>query len=400
MELAKNWPKIKPFKIFLVIISFILLLICCFINISSITDGNFSKIEVESISSAINGKLILKNPLNLPYKLAIYLCLKLGLTSVFMLRAVVAVFGVMLALLFYSLLKKWFSAKIAWLATAMMVSSSLFLNYNRLAVPSVLMPLGLLGLLWATWWIHQSNKINFHILLAAIIVISCFYVPGMIWFILLLVLFQKKHITNFYRKTSKSTLILAISISIFLLLPLLRALALNPVLIKSWLALPNQLDLTILIKELIIVPISLIAKAPLNPVFNLGRLPYLDILTFCLSVLGIYAFSKRYKLMRTRALTLTIIITWILIGFNNNTQINIILPLIYITVCAGIMFLLQQWFSVFPKNPIARTAGIILLSGVISLSLYYNFTRYFVAWANNPISQNAFEIKNPTNLLQ
>ncbi len=134
--------------------------------------------------------------------------------------------------------------------------------------------------------------------------------------------------------------------------------------------------------------------------FNLARLPYLDILTICLVILGSYAFLLRLDLVRTRALIGAVIISWFIIAFDNSAQINLLLPLIYLTVAAGIMFMLQQWYSVFPKNPIARNIGLILLFSVISISLYYNTTRYFVAWANNPVSQQAFQIKPTSNLLQ
>ena len=49
------------------------------------------------------------------------------------------------------------------------------------------------------------------------------------------------------------------------------------------------------------------------------------------------------------------------------------------------MFILQQCI-VFSQNPIARMLAIIMVLAVVSISIFYNSTRYFVAWSNNPIT--------------
>lgn len=282
----------------------------------------------------------------------------------------------------------------------MLLTSGLFLNFTRLAVTDILLPLGLLGLLWSAWWVFQSKRTGPTLILSVFILAASFYIPGLIWFTILVAFIQRRHLIGAFKRTPVPAIFGALVVMALLLAPLGRAFVLDPQLTREWLALPASFSMQQFVQDLIYVPASLVVRAPLNPVFNVGRLPYMDVFTICLVILGSYAFLLRLDLVRTRALIGAIIIAWLLIAFKNTVQINLLLPLLYITVAAGIMFLLQQWYSVFPKNPIARTIGLVLLFGVVSISIYYNTTRYFLAWTNNPISKQAFQEKPPSNLLQ
>lgn len=379
-------------------ISLTLLIFISVFGISTITNNKLSQPEMNAIESSLSGQKILDNPLFAPFKIPIYFLTKTGLASVFSLRMVSATYGIILAVFFYFFIKRWFSYKIAWLATAMLATSGLYLNYNRLALPYVLLPLSFLILLWSSWWIYQSKNVRARLAVAICLVITCFYIPGLIWFALILVLLQKPHFKNMFTGITKAYFFISVFLVSLLLMPLILAFLKDTSLLLQWLALPSQLDFKLLFNNLLQIPISLVIRSELNPIFNLGRLPYLDILTISLAILGTYAFAIRYKLMRTKALILSIIIALLLLSFENQIQINILLPVIYIVVASGIMFLLQQWLSVFPKNPVAKVIGITLITCTLSLSIYYNTVRYFLAWGNNPISQQSFQIRLPEKL--
>lgn len=74
-------------------------------------------------------------------------------------------------------------------------------------------------------------------------------------------------------------------------------------------------------------------------------------------------------------------------------NIAIFLPLIYIVIGGGMSYLLIQWLTVFPKNPIARSVGVGLVSLLALLISVYHLDRYFIAWPLNPASQAAFSEK-------
>lgn len=372
----------------------------CFNNLESMTSGLLSQPEIEAVQAASSAKLIMADPLFLPHKLLQWGVLQFADGSVHLLRAVSAIFGLGLVVLFYFLVRHWFSPLIGWLTSVMLLTAVIFLQYARLAVPDILLPLALLGLLASAWWIYKSKRPGIALPVSALIICSALYVPGMIWFALLALVAQRRHITTLVKRVPLPSLVLFSLFGLALLAPLGRAIYLNPSLTFDLLAVPTNFDPQALIRDFIMVPASLIVRAPENPVYNLGRLPYLDIVTIALFILGGYAYSLRLKLGRTRTLIASFFIAWILIAFSNRVDIVLILPLIYLTVAGGILFLLQQWYSVFPKNPIARSAGLLLLIIVLGMSIFYNYTRYFSGWIGSPITEETFQETLPPNLIQ
>lgn len=399
MKKVLDWVRNNWSYLFIACVSVLTLFILGFYNLSSITDAKLSAPELVSIQSADSGQKIVNNPIQAPFKIAQYAVIKAFDSSVFMLRGVSVIFGIIFILLFYSLLQRWFSPKIAYISTVMVASSSFFLSYTRLAVPDIMLPLSLLVMLWTAWWLHDHRVPSWTLVIVSIAAASVLYVPGIIWIIILASLAQFSKIKKMISRVPRSILVLSIMLILMVLLPLIRAFYYDQSLLITWLALPKNFVITDFIKNLIFVPASLTVRSLPDPVFNLGRLPLLDIATLVFSVLGVYAYGSHIKLVRTRVLAGAIVITWIMIALNNSVSIVMLLPLVYITAAGGIMLLLQQWYSVFPNNPVARNLGVVMLSGVIAISIIYNINRYFVAWANNPVSQAAFQ-QNPTNLLQ
>lgn len=393
--LADNWQ-----PILLWIISIGTLLFVGFYHLETLTNGQMSPTEVQAVQQADSLKKIIDNPMSLPHKLGQYVVIKSSFTSVYSLRAVSAIFGCLFVLLFYALARHWFSPKIAWMTSLMLATSTLFLGYARIATPDILLPLALLALLGSAWWVNGTRHISLTLLVVASTIAAIMYVPGMIWFIALAVFAQKRHVIRAFQKTPAFSMIMFVLLGGLLVAPLARAFVLHPSLIRDWLALPASITPMDTLREFIFVPLSLVVRALPNPVHNLGRLPYLDIFTICVAILGTYSYMVRFSLVRTKTIIGAALISWFLIAFSNTVSIVLILPLVYLTVAGGVMLLLQQWYTVFPKNPIARRVGMTLLLAVISISIFYNFIRYFTAWANSPVTNVTFSETLPPNLLQ
>lgn len=400
MKKLFNWFSANWQPLILATVSITVLLFAGFYNLESSTNGQLSTQEVIQLETAASSNTILSNPLFLPYKLGQYVIFNYIADSVYLARALVAAFGIGFVILFYLLARHWFSPRIAWIASLMLATSGLFLNYSRLAVPDILLPLSLLGLLGCAWWLNTTKHIRVAILGTVIVSAFALYMPGIIWFVTLAIFVQRRHIRRLLSQLPLFSTLFLTFVWILLLTPLFRAFIINPNLIIDWLALPATIQAQAIIRDFVFVPSSLIVRSLPNPVFNLGQLPYIDILTLCFAVLGFYAFILRFNLVRTKALIGSTIIAWVLIAMSNAISIVIILPLLYITVASGIMLLLHQWFTVFPKNPIARFVGLSLLLTTVSISLFYNINRYYVAWTNSPITNQSFEEKIPANLLQ
>lgn len=390
----QNWGKTLFFGVSLLVVVFV-----SFYNLESITSSKISLSESEALSSSNTVNEILQNPLYAPFKIVEYLVIQLNVNSIYLFRAVPAIFGIVAIILFYQLCKYWFSPLIAWLGTLMFATSSLYLHHARLAIPSILVPLLLLGILWATWYMKKEDNSNLSLILFAFIFAVAIYIPGVIWFAFLAIFIQREHIKTGLKNSSWIFLSIGAILSLVFLLPLFRAFFISPGLILDWLALPSTLNIVDLLTNIIRVPLALTVQSQPDPVLNLGRLPMVDILTLALLSLGVYAFSVRVKLVRTRTLALAFVVSWLLIAFGK-IDYAVMLPLIYLLVAGGIMFLLQQWYSVFPKNPIARSIGLLLLVSVIGISVFYNIDRYFVAWKHNPVTVETFSHPVPSNLIQ
>ncbi len=70
----------------------------------------------------------------------------------------------------------------------------------------------------------------------------------------------------------------------------------------------------------------------------------------------------------------------ILIGLGQVATLGLLIPVLYIVMANGIAYMLQSWFTVFPRNPVARTLGVVLLTIVVVVSCSYQLQRYFIAW--------------------
>jgi hypothetical protein len=66
------------------------------------------------------------------------------------------------------------------------------------------------------------------------------------------------------------------------------------------------------------------------------------------------------------------------------TAIVFLLPFAFSVIAAGIEFMLDEWSSVFPRNPVAKSFSVILLTTTVPFSSYYQLTRFFVVWPQTP----------------
>jgi hypothetical protein len=56
---------------------------------------------------------------------------------------------------------------------------------------------------------------------------------------------------------------------------------------------------------------------------------------------------------------------------------------------------MAQWFTVFPRNPIARGSGIAVICLMLFFSVLYQTRVYFVAWPHTTATRQAFDLPQP-----
>lgn len=374
-----------------------LLLLACFLlyRLGNLTNG-FSAAEAPTVSliqgRALGLERILENSLFLPHKLGIYIVEKTGLTSLSMIRSVGVLFGLAAATAIYLILKKWHTRRIAIFGTILFVTSSWFLHAARTAVPEtsyLLLPV----FLYAAIKLDDGESRFRTVLGCFLITALMLYIPGMVWFVIGLMIWQRRKIVERLQEVNPLGLMILAFGTMVALAPLAYTFYSHPDLIKVW-AGYNLANLNVIaaLKDFAQVPFQIFVKASPDASVRLGRLPYLDAATVVFCLLGVYWYVSRRGLDRARVLLAGTILSFVLIALYGPPAEAIALPFIYLAAAAGVTVLLRRWFTVFPRNPLARGIGIGLLVITVGMIAFYHTQKYFVAWPNTPATKAAFSI--------
>lgn len=356
----------------------------------SLTPG-LAPVEVETYYSAQSLSTIFENIVNAPYKIAIYISTGV-FDSAFGLRLVGAAIGIVTIILFYLLVRNLFGNLVSLASTAMFASSSLLLGMSRIANPNVML-LSLLAVVATGAYLRFGKRPNFSWILAAIVAGLSLYVPGMIIFIVLAIIWQFKHIRQTFEEVKAPFIIAASIIFGLICAPIIVSLIRDPGIWRDFLGFNETFEpLKEMGRYTATSVLSLFVMSPIDNAYWLGRQPVLDVFATAVFVLGSYSIIKNRKLDRLWLLLGIISLSVVWIGATTNRYgIIMLLPFVYIVIASGINMLGSSWLSVFPKNPIARYAGLSLLGAAIVLSINFQLHRYFVAWPNNKSTQAVFD---------
>lgn len=333
--------------------------------------------------------ILFNDPLYLIWKLPLYLLEKINLTSVSWIRSIGASFAVVSSLSIYLILKRWHSTRVAFLTTVLFASSSWILHYSRLAIPETsLLLLPVLIFLGIKMIQENSSLIYTYV----IIVFSSLmlYIPGLIWIIIPAAIWQRKLISKRLKELKKLNLTLLTLVTTVALLPLLIKLFYSPEFILQ-LSGFDKFSIGNFLRNISFAASNLFINNNLGPIYTVAKLPYFDVPTIALLALGLFAYSLPRKLDRKAAVIGGIFFSLILIGIFGPSYYPLLMIFLYILCAAGLTYLLQEWFSVFPKNPIARGIGIALVTLIVLSSTNYHLRRYFIVWPNSPEVKATFQ---------
>lgn len=316
--------------------------------------------------------------------------------------------GVAVTIAFFMVTRLWFTLRIAILSTVLFASSSWLLHVVRIGTADTAYLL-IFILFAAAMYVklHQRQAMSTAIL--AISTVSLLYVPGMIWLLLPAAIWQRKLLLDALRRLHRRHLIAVGIVALTLFMPLVYASIRSPGFLKQLAVVPESTAIIANAPSALVQVVSdIFYRREFNPLFGVASLPYLDIFTVLLIVLGIFVLAHQIQLDRTKLLISTVLLGVLASVLLEPFSTAFLLPWLYLIAAYGMALLLQQWFTVFPKNPLARYTGVILLSTAIACSMVLSMTRYFIAWphseAHNEVFQSAERAlktnNNTSDLLQ
>ncbi|MBI5357364.1 hypothetical protein HZB74_00730 [Candidatus Saccharibacteria bacterium] len=381
-------PKRLKLGIFIAALLFIFIGSLYFANIQ-----NFPK--VPSFDQAVldqtrNLDSIKENILFAPKKILDLVLIKAGLSSALSAKLVSAALAFLAACLFFVLIRQWVSFRITVLSTLIFSSSTWVIFHARDTGFGSSLLLVLLFLLLAAVVINKKTTGVLAYLLTLMLSL-CFYVPGFIWLILAGIIFYFKNIKKYLGSITKTDKFVISGLFIAPLVPLAYFLSKDTVTLKAWLGLPEGITSRNVLNNLIDLPSQLVFKGVDNPLVWLYYSPVIDWVTLVLIITGsIYIFNReRYAILKKSAFMFTAIIL-ALILLNGYEYISVLLPLLYMFAAVGLTFLVEQWFHIFPRNPLARSIGLSLVVFVVVLVSSYHVVRYFIAWPRMDATKEAY----------
>ena len=392
-----NWTKLHWRGISIAILVTVIAIITLSLQLSSLVPGQ-NQFETSTLGELDHFPAPWHRAVNAPYMLLAFLFGKIVANPLYGARVASVVLGLFATALMYYIIRIWFNIRVATIGTLLFITSSWLLHTTHQATPLILLVVGPLLAVAPLAWFTRTKKyrtLAFMALAAGLGIAA--YIPFMFWLIIisLLVIIRKEKALLSNLKTIQ--FFGALGLYVLIIIPLLVSLSHYLGQILELLGGSKTIpSISTYFTHFIQVFTSIFIHAPLLPELRIGHLPALDIFSTAMFVLGVYYLYQRKTNIKTMSLFSSMLILLLVIPFSPNSSMDtvILLPFVYIGIITGIVELINQWFTYFPRNPLARNIGISLLVFSITLTSAYHLESYFVAWPNDPDTKTVYVVKS------
>lgn len=287
------------------------------------------------------------------------------------------------------LLRRWFRANIAVLATVIMITTGQFIYVAQSGTGSIAY------ILWSVWLLLIATMITtserhkrFWKVLFFIAMPLSLYTPMSIYLVLAIISagLLHPHVRYVIKKMSRPHLIALVALSLIIVAPLGYLIYVNPALSLQLLGAPSTWppDLFENLKVLFQQYFNF-----MNPQSGALMTPVLGLGSMMLILLGLWQlFIIRYT---ARSYTLTAwIILLIPVLIINPAFTNITFVPLLLVLASGLSYLLRSWYGLFPLNPYARFVGMIPLTILVGGLVLTGLGRYFDGYRYDPETATSF----------
>lgn len=398
MRIKKLWDTIKrewPLELSATIFLGVAFLLLTY-DLRGLVGGySASELKVADITSSLPS--LVENVVYYPYYAMVYLVRFVVSDGVYAARLTSAALGFVSVLSIFLLITRWFNSRVAIVGAAVFVSGSWFLQLARTGTPDIL-GIAALTTLWASslWLINRPRKI-LPATITMFTLVLAWFVPFMPWLliaVLTLAAFRERELL----KIIPLWLWIVIGfIGAGILAGLAYSLINNTSDALMIFGVPDKVPtITEVLSSFKNTIASVFWAAPSNPERWLSTLPLLDIFGVVMVTLGVYHHERNFGNRRGLILFGSIGIVVFLLAFNGgiaSPAFSLLLPLFALLIISGLYEFLSLWSSVFPRNPFAYLLAVSVLSVMVTMSSYYQLTRFFVAWPGAPETKQVYSDK-------
>lgn len=287
------------------------------------------------------------------------------------------------------LLRRWFRANIAVLATVIMITTGQFLYIAQSGAASITYVMWSVWLLLTATMITRSEKYKkFWKVLFFIIMPLSLYTPLSIYLVAAIISagLLHPHVRHVLKRMSRPHLAMLIGLSILIVAPLGYLILQKPSLALQLLGTPTYWPPDIWGNCKILLQQYLNFMSPQSGIL---MTPFLGLGSIALIVLGAWQlFTIRYT-ARSYTLTAWIILLIPVLLINPQFTSITFVPLLLL-LASGLSYLLKSWYSLFPRNPYARFVGMVPLTILVGGLVVSGLDRYFDGYRYDPVTATSF----------
>jgi 4-amino-4-deoxy-L-arabinose transferase-like glycosyltransferase len=290
------------------------------------------------------------------------------------------------------LLKRWFKNNVAIIGGLLGITSSLYLTSGRTGTAAILLIFWSTYLLLLGTLITQQAKGQFlwRISLGAVLGLSLF-TPLSIYVIVSIIIagLLHPHARYVLRRYGSVEATCAILFFLIAVVPLGFGIWKQPTLALELMGIPELFPTSAIYANQALGVARFLGDftAPgisdfIQPAFNMA--------TILLIILGTLRALIDYHATRTYALLIWAAVLIPVVTLQPD-YVNVLFVPAILLLAIGIQTLIREWYTIFPRNPYARVAGLIPLVALIAGASYLNYTRYFEGYRYSPSTARVYD---------
>lgn len=327
--------------------------------------------------------------INLPYLLLQRASLAIFDASIITIKLTSIILGVLTILGIFLLISEWFKKKVAVTTGIVTMTIPAMIFAAQDGTPTILMlAVSVWLLLSATYVTRQRSPALLWKLLTFLLLSLNLFIPLGIYLNLavLTTMIFHPHIRIVMRRMNVHHIVIGLALGLVVTAPLIYSISTDPNIGLTLLGFPESIESLrsgmVSFATLLFGSYGQNAASLAPPLISIGLLAVV--------IIGIYRFvmikhTARSYIIWFWALTLVPLV------YLNQQYISYLLPLIILMTAMGLNTIITEWYKMFPRNPYARTVGLIPLGLIIGGIAVSGLARYNIAYTYTPSVANQFD---------